>query len=177
MSNDPFIPKGAVPLVASMMVFALVAVAGARVLGYGPQDHAVPTADTTLAIAHLTFADTAEGGIEVVSATGDARVYEPGSAGFIRGVLRGLARQRRGLDVGAEAPFVLALLPNHRLVMHDPQTGTRIDLRAFGKDNRAAFAALLPLGERGRATPDATTRNAAASDRLAAPREETKEDG
>jgi putative photosynthetic complex assembly protein len=66
-----------------------------------------------------------------------------GTNGFVRGVLRGLARERRLNDVGAQPPFQLTRWSDGRLSLDDPATGRRIDLVAFGPTNAGAFAQLL----------------------------------
>ena len=70
-------------------------------------------------------------------------VLAPGSNGFIRGVLRGLVRERKRRGIGAETPFRLSYLTDGRLLLADPATGRVIDLGAFGPTNTAAFARLL----------------------------------
>jgi putative photosynthetic complex assembly protein len=72
-----------------------------------------------------------------------ARVMR-GEQGFLRGVLRGLARDRRQHGVGAEAPYLLSLHDDGRLLITDPSTGQRIDLASFGVDNAAVFTQWLP---------------------------------
>ncbi len=46
--------------------------------------------------------------------------------------------------VGEDAPVTLARHQNGRLTITDPATGWSVELTAFGSDNEAAFAALLP---------------------------------
>jgi putative photosynthetic complex assembly protein len=73
-----------------------------------------------------------------------AAVLAPGEDGFIRATLRGLARERRRGDLGAEAPFRLASWPDGGLSLEDTATGRTLDLRAFGPTQAEAFARLLP---------------------------------
>jgi len=94
----------------------------------------------------LRFLDSADGSVRVVDASGKApdAVIAPGSnQGFIRGVLRGLARDRRMRHLDDGPPFRLALWRNGRLSLQDRATGRTIELDSFGADNRAAFARLL----------------------------------
>ena len=70
-------------------------------------------------------------------------VLAPGTNGFARGVLRGLARERRRSDIGMEPPFRLARWSDGRLTLEDPTTGRRIELGAFGPTNAEVFAALM----------------------------------
>ena len=93
----------------------------------------------------LHFQDATDGAVVVYdAATGDEIAQiKPGTGGFIRSTMRGLAhvRQRQGMD--AETPFELTLWDNGGLTLDDPATGESRELGAFGKDNRAAFAVLL----------------------------------
>jgi putative photosynthetic complex assembly protein len=70
-------------------------------------------------------------------------IVERGEGGFIRGVMRGLARDRRMRDIGPEQAFRLSAWDTGQLVLEDLATGKRIDLNAFGADNRRAFAEIL----------------------------------
>ena len=95
----------------------------------------------------LRFVDRADGAvvIEDVGRGGVASVIEPGQqTGFIRGVMRGLARERRMHGIGNAPPFTLTLWRDGELSLTDSATGRSIELTAFGSTNRAAFAALLP---------------------------------
>ena len=46
-----------------------------------------------------------------------------GQSGFVRGTLRGLARERKRMGLGAEQPFVLMGRADGRLTLKDPATG------------------------------------------------------
>ena len=74
----------------------------------------------------------------------------PGSNGFIRVVLRGLARERKLGDIGAQPPFRLTRYASGQITLTDTSTGKQIDLGAFGSTNTEAFARLMNL--RGSAT-------------------------
>lgn len=94
----------------------------------------------------LTFADVAGGGLEIRDvATGQlATSIQPGEqSGFIRGVLRGLMRERRMAGLDHTAPFELTLWENGRLSLRDTLTGRTIELGSFGADNRNAFLRLV----------------------------------
>ncbi len=98
----------------------------------------------------LTFADQPDGSVVVADAVSGEMVASfvdeaPGS-GFIRGVLRGLARDRRMRGLDAAPPFVLTLWQDGAISLTDSATGREIDLGGFGPDNRAAFAGLLGEG-------------------------------
>jgi putative photosynthetic complex assembly protein len=92
----------------------------------------------------LRFEDRSDGSIAVVSAP-DGRVVKviEGEAGFVRGILRAMARERRIKEVNQTIPFELIARADGRLTLLDPATGNRIDLESFGKDNVIEFAVLL----------------------------------
>ena len=70
-------------------------------------------------------------------------VLQPGAFGFVRVAMRGLARDRRLRQVGAQAPFMLTRWSDNRVTLDDPETGRRLDLSAFGRVNGEAFERLL----------------------------------
>ena len=92
----------------------------------------------------LRFEDRSDGSIAVVSAS-DGRIVKviEGEAGFVRGILRAMARERRIKEVNQTIPFELIARADGRLTLLDPATGNRIDLESFGKDNVIEFAVLL----------------------------------
>jgi putative photosynthetic complex assembly protein len=92
----------------------------------------------------LRFEDRSDGSIVVVSAP-DGQVVKviEGEAGFVRGILRAMARERRIKEVNQAIPFELIARADGRLTLLDPATGNRIDLESFGKDNVIEFAVLL----------------------------------
>ncbi len=92
----------------------------------------------------LRFEDRSDGSIAVLSAP-DGQVVKviEGEAGFVRGILRAMARERRIKEVNQTIPFELIARADGRLTLLDPATGNRIDLESFGKDNVIEFAVLL----------------------------------
>jgi putative photosynthetic complex assembly protein len=64
--------------------------------------------------------------------------------GFVTVIGSGLDRARTVARVNPDAPVTLARHQNGRLTITDPETGWSVELTAFGSDNEAAFAALLP---------------------------------
>lgn len=104
--------------------------------------------DTPLEQRELRFMDRADGAV-AVHAAGNGELIalmEPGSSGFIRIVMRGLARERQSKGFGEELPFMLTRWSDGRLTISDPTTGRKIMLTGFGKDNVNAFAKLLLAG-------------------------------
>jgi len=141
-------PRGALLAAGGLVLFALVAVSAARLAGFSGVA-AVPEparpAQWAAGARRLTFEDRPDGTLRVSDALSGRVVadLEPGSGGFVRGMMRAMARHRRLQGVGAEAPFLLSYSDHGRLVLDDPATGQRIAIDAFGPSNLADFAALL----------------------------------
>lgn len=129
-------------LIALLAVGAVVGVAVARLSGMDPRQ--APDAPA-VATRSLVFSDRADGSIAVVDARSGALVHTvaPGEQGFIRGAMRGLARERKLRGLGADVPFELVARADGRVTLLDPATGRRIDLESFGPDNLGAFTQLL----------------------------------
>jgi putative photosynthetic complex assembly protein len=71
-------------------------------------------------------------------------ILAPGTNGFIRATLRGLAHSGGHEEHPRENhPFRLTALSDGRLTLDDPDTHRTLDLEAFGSLNSAAFATLL----------------------------------
>lgn len=141
--STPF-PRG--PLIgAALLVGAvLCGTAGVRMTGLGASH--TPDAPT-VAERFFRFEDRSDGSIAVIDA-GPNRVVDavpPGTNGFLRGTLRGLARERKREGIGPEQPFHLLGHADGRLTLEDPTTGRRVDLESFGPTNAAVFARLLML--------------------------------
>ncbi len=137
-------PMPRVPLyaAAALVLTTIVLVGIARIGGVGqlrtPQT--AVTAERT-----LLFADRADGAVLVTDARSGAllETIAPGTNGFLRGTLRGLARDRKRAGIGPDAPFRLTSRVDGRLLLEDPATGRLIDLGAFGPVNAAVFTRLL----------------------------------
>ena len=147
------LPRGTLVIAGCLLGFALAATSIVRIAG-------VPAAASPAALRaegriapvtsrDLRFLDRADGAVVIE----DVRTRRPVSVihagektGFIRGVMRGLARDRRARGIGDAPPFNLTLWRDGELSLTDSATGRSIELTAFGSTNRAAFAALLPKG-------------------------------
>ena len=147
--DRPF-PRGALALAGSLVGFALLATISVRVGLFPVQSSPVAlraaTAVQPIASRDLRFTDRADGAvvIEDVGKGAIATVIVPNQkTGFIRGVMRGLARERRMNGIGSEPPFRLTLWKDGQLSLTDTATGRSLELNAFGVTNRATFAALL----------------------------------
>lgn len=139
--NRPF-PRGALFGAAALVLLALLSVTAARLSGVGVME--MPAA-APVQSRDLRFEDRASGAVAVFDARDDrvVEVLAPGTNSFVRGVLRGLARDRMLREIGSRPPFRLTRWADGRLSIEDPTTGRRIDLGAFGPTNAAAFARLL----------------------------------
>lgn len=142
--QDPF-PRGALIGVGIMLAVVLAGTATARLVRLsGPV--APLTAPPAVAAVDLRFADEADGSVQVREARSGALVstLAPDTNGFVRGVMRGMARDRLSRHIGAGPPFHLSRDAASHLWLQDTATGRLIDLEAFGSGNRGAFAAFMP---------------------------------
>ena len=137
------VPRNVALSVGALLLVALAGVAAVRLTGINI--HA-PDALAQLT-RELRFEDRADGGVAVIDARTNTLVDTvTGEAGFFRGTLRGLARERRRNGFGPEAPFQLIGRADGRLTLADPATGQRVDLESFGPTNVAVFARFLTVG-------------------------------
>ncbi|MEJ2603438.1 MAG: photosynthetic complex assembly protein PuhC [Gammaproteobacteria bacterium] len=151
------VPRPALIGAGALVVVAILAAAGARLTGLGTVE--VPPSEVVESRA-LTFADADDGSVVVREAGSGTvlHVVAPGTNGFLRGVLRGLARERKLRGVGREPAFRLTRWADGRLTLEDPETERRLYLGPFGSSNVQVFVELLRVGD---ADTD-TTRTAAA---------------
>ena len=166
--NEKF-PVGALYAAAGLISITLLAVGGIR-SGLLPAPETAPQArvreHAQPMVAHdFTFTDRADGALVVGDpATGKpAMVLEPGSnSGFIRGVMRGLMRDRRLHETSRAAPVTITQWSDGALTLEDKSTGRILELGSFGHTNRAAFAQLLvPFAGTKLAAPASTTKGPA----------------
>jgi putative photosynthetic complex assembly protein len=137
------VPKAAL-IAAGLLLAVSIALAGTARL-HGDIAVAPPAADKVESRA-LIFRDRADRGIAVLDGTTGAVVADlsPGTHGFVRGMLRGLSRDRFVHGVGAEVPFTLTRWSDGRYSLSDPATGSTLHLAAYGFANVHEFAAFLP---------------------------------
>lgn len=152
--HEQTIPKHAVTSAAMLVVTALALTTLVKVGVLSRKAvPAVVRAEAHVApavVRQLSFTDRGDGAVVVRDVTTGETVRVlvdgvPGN-GFVRGVMRGMARERHIRGVGMAPPFTLTLWKNNALSLDDKSTGRSIELGSFGPDNRAAFAALLPGG-------------------------------
>ncbi|QMW23978.1 photosynthetic complex assembly protein PuhC [Sandaracinobacteroides saxicola] len=154
MSHDhhaePF-PRAMLLLAGGLIATTLLLTTAVR-LGWVAQSAdpvALRAAAQTKALASrdLRFLDAPGGGVQILDAKTGAvagSVQAGSTNGFIRGVMRGLARERRLAGKSPETPFRLTAWANGELSLTDLATGRVIEVGSFGATNRNAFAALLP---------------------------------
>ena len=138
--NPSHISRGVLLALGALVLVSLAGVSAIRLSGidiHAPDAAAVVTRE-------LRFEDRADGSIAVIDAKDSQLVTSiVGQNGFVRGTLRGLARERRRSGLGAEQPFQLIGRADGRLTLQDPATGRSVDLESFGPVNAAEFARLL----------------------------------
>jgi putative photosynthetic complex assembly protein len=136
------LPRGAVIGAGTLVIASLLMVATARLTGYGP---AKPPVSAVVSQMDLRFEDRADGAVLIYAPGKDQPVdtLPPGTNGFVRGVLRGLVRERRADHIGPTPPFRLTRWADGRLSLDDPSTGRHVDLEVFGPTNAGAFADIL----------------------------------
>lgn len=139
--NRPF-SRGVLIGAALLVGVSIVAAATARLTGIGRTQLAEVEPVESL---DLRFEDRSDGAVAVYAADDGqvVTVLPPGTNGFVRGVLRGLARERMLHEQGSETPFRLTRWADGRLSIDDPATGRQIDLGGFGPTNAQAFGRLL----------------------------------
>ena len=146
--HAPTVPRGALLGAALLLGFSLLLAAYARLTGVG-----VTTIEgETVAVSHaVRFVDKTDGSVAVLRGESDSTVIvlPPRSNGFVRGVMRGMARERRMHNIGPDVPFRLNMTDAGDLRLHDPGTGRTVDLQAFGPDNYEAFARIYAAADAG----------------------------
>jgi putative photosynthetic complex assembly protein len=140
--HEPVVPRAGVFAAAALALFALAAVTTVRLTGVGGVHMSLPAAVES---RDLAFEDGRNGAVLVFDASNHRLVdtLAPGSNGFIRVVMRGLARERRLGDIGTQPPFRLTRYAGGQITLTDTSTGKQIDLGAFGSSNTEAFARLM----------------------------------
>jgi putative photosynthetic complex assembly protein len=142
-ANKPF-PRGPLLGAGALLGGILLATLAVTTTGVGRSHRADAP---VVAEAALQFKDQADGSIAVTDALDHHLIdtVAPGTNGFLRGTLRGLARERKRESAGAVQPFLLSSHSDGRLTLFDPATQRRVDLESFGATNEGVFARLLAL--------------------------------
>ena len=130
------VPRRAVIAVGAVVIGVVVMVATIRLSGIDIHEPDSPVATQR----NLRFEDGAAGSVLVIDAdTGKTIDTVSGEAGFLRGSLRALTRERKMRGIGAGPPFQLIARTDGRLTLFDPATSERLDLESFGPTNSAVY--------------------------------------
>lgn len=150
--HDPTVPPAALKAAALLIVTCLVMTGAVRLGWLDMQADPIAqraAAGTAMAETRdLVFADRDDGAVVVRDASDGALVTEipSGEGGFVRAILRGMAKTRIQQGLGPEQPFRLILWENGALSLRDPATGREAELHGFGATNRAIFEDMLKGG-------------------------------
>ena len=144
--DENHIPRLILRAAGALIVFAFLSVMIGRATNTGlvltPEADPVETRAlhfSMVSTGEMAITDDVSGQlVALLSANGD---------GFIRGVLRGLARGRAVTRTTGGDVYVLTRYDDGRLSIADPVSGARFDLNSFGPDNLQAFARLLKSQE------------------------------
>jgi putative photosynthetic complex assembly protein len=139
---DNILPRKALIAVAALIGFTLVLVTTARLTGYNAKQ--APDSPTVVS-RDLRFVDGPEGVLLVIDVQSGAKLaaLPAGNAGFVRGVLRALMRDRRSRQIPGGVPVRLAQLADGRLTLTDLGSERVIELSSFGPTNVGSFAVFL----------------------------------
>lgn len=147
LDDKPF-PK--TPLIAAfLLVGASLVVVGGSSLGIlgSPAAKASQAEAGSSAIParsrDLAFFDQADGSVLVKISGAPDHLIARDSGGFVRGIMRGLTRERTIQGVGREPVFRLTEWSDGSLTIQDTGTGRSLNLSAYGPTNRLAFEAML----------------------------------
>jgi putative photosynthetic complex assembly protein len=131
-------------LVIGSLLFALVA-SIAYLKASGSSAEVIPLSNVIEQRA-LRFIDAPEGNVAVIDYKSGKQIATiTGQAGFVRGALRALVRERKLAGEGSDKPFNLVAYQDGRLTLEDTVSAQRIDLGSFGPENAANFAGFLKL--------------------------------
>ncbi|MAW88455.1 MAG: phosphonoacetaldehyde hydrolase [Phyllobacteriaceae bacterium] len=146
---NPF-PRRVLIGAMALLAFSAAAIVFGQVTGIGTvrQNPGAPVAMRDIVLARMP-----DGGVSVTDAVTGAGIarYGQNEGGFVNGSLRGFERMRAVAKTPLETPYRLIKWQAGMVSLSDTATGERIYLDPFGKDNAAAFEALL--GQYGRNEP------------------------
>lgn len=146
IDDQPF-PTGALIAIGVLLLLSIVMASAARLTDFGATRLEVAPASQSV---ELVFNDAPGGYIQVEEAgTGrEVAMLAPGSHGFVRVVLQGLAFDRGRQEIGPGGTFILSQRSNGSLTLEDTRTKRIVTLEAFGHGNLAVFAELLEKGKK-----------------------------
>lgn len=137
-------PQWPIAAACALVLASVAAVAAVRMSGMA----ITPPDAQAIAERELLFVDRPDGSIAVIDASSNRLVDTVvGESGFVRGTLRGLARERKRQGIGPDRAFSLVARADGRLTLLDPSTGRRVDLESFGPTNAGEFAHMLSAAQ------------------------------
>ncbi|MBT9486738.1 MAG: photosynthetic complex assembly protein PuhC [Rubrivivax sp.] len=140
--HSTFANRPAVLGISVLLVGTLLSVVTLQQSGFSARTPDAPTTQSR----QLRFEDRPDGSVAVIDGVRGHEIQRvQGEAGFLRGSLRALTRERQRRGLGPAIPFELSARANGRLTLHDPATGERLDLESFGPTNAAVYARMLAL--------------------------------
>jgi putative photosynthetic complex assembly protein len=144
LDHEPF-PRGALIAASALIGISLLATTAVRLVRLTSPAPIAEVQPAPAFSADLRFSDQADGSIKVQNSRTNRVVamIQPGVGGFVRGVMRGLARDRISRRIGEAPPFRLSQARNGHMSLEDTATGRVIDLESFGAGNRDSFVQLL----------------------------------
>jgi putative photosynthetic complex assembly protein len=133
-----------------LLAFTAIAIAFGQATGLGLVKRQL---GQPVAVRDLVILRTTDDRVVVRDAATAVEIasYSPDAGGFVRGSLRAFERMRQVAKVPFDAPYRLIKWEAGTVSLSDTGTGERIYLAAFGRDNVAAFEALM--GEQGGTQP------------------------
>jgi putative photosynthetic complex assembly protein len=150
------VPTAALLGLGGLLLATLLGVAAVRWSGTEIRQPDAPP----IAQRSLRFEDSADGSVRVIDARTGLQIDSvAGEAGFLRGSLRALTRERKLRGVGSGPAFELLARSDGRLTLADPATGQRLDLESFGPNNAAIYRRWLPAADHGPGHSVRTTSN------------------
>lgn len=143
--TNPFPTRILIAAVA-FLAFASGSVLFGQLTGIGVQKHPM---GAPVAIRDITILRGDGDTVVVSDAASGQRIgtYLQDGGGFVYGSLRALERMRTVDAASMAAPYRLIKWESGAISLSDTTNGQRFYLEAFGKDNAAAFAALLDTRE------------------------------
>ena len=140
-------PTIALYAAAAIIVLTIAAAAFGRYNTVNSPVQSTTIQEPVQSYVDLQFSDEPDGSVLVKNNADSVVILKilPGEDAFIRAVLRGFVRDRNARKLGHQAPFRLYKLVDTRLVIEDRATNKRVNLRAFGPTQQAAFERLMPI--------------------------------
>jgi putative photosynthetic complex assembly protein len=162
IDREPF-PRGALIAAGTLVLISLASVGTLRLVRLSDPDPPLTPAARMTAAPTLTRTLAFEGANDGVMIVRDVRTgavvatLEPDQDGFVRGVLRSMARARHVHGLAPGDTFTVARDRSGALSLTDPDIGEAVLLDGFGGSNAAAFARFLPASANAGADPAPST--------------------